>query len=56
MSLAEIGFAVACGERAHGRKGVGRRPVGEAVVKRGQQLMDERIAEYAAMDAATVKA
>jgi hypothetical protein len=47
----QLSFLIACGERFRGRQGIGRRPEGQSVIDRMHFLMDQRIAEYAVMDA-----
>lgn len=48
----QLGFIIACSERLRGRQGIGRRPMGQAVMDRTHFLMDQRLAEYAEMDKA----
>jgi hypothetical protein len=44
-------FLLPCGDRWRGRAGIGRRAPGDLLLARTRQLMTERIAEYAVMDA-----
>jgi len=48
----QLGFIIAMGAKASGAWGIGRKAPTEKVVDRTRELMDARLAEYAAMDAA----
>ena len=54
IPVMQIFFLLACGDRARGVKGIEFRPNGQLVVDRTRLLMRERLAEYAAEDAAKV--
>jgi hypothetical protein len=48
----QLGFLLACSDRARGGRGIGYRPNGQKVLDRTRELMRARLAEYAAEDAA----
>jgi hypothetical protein len=50
--MMQLGFLLACGDRARGGRGIGFRPNGQKVLDRTRELMRARLAEYAATDAA----